>query len=82
MRMAAIASSWRSPPDSAAVSRPSMSSIPACAATSRMRSRDLVARHAQVLRPEGELRLDRGPDDLLGRVLEDGPDGRRRYRGA
>ena len=36
---------------------------------------DLLARDAHVLRTERQLGLDRGPDDLLGRILEDGPDG-------
>ena len=31
---------------------------------------DLLARDAEVLRPERQLRLDRRPDDLLGRVLQ------------
>ncbi|GIW20667.1 MAG: hypothetical protein KatS3mg065_0963 [Chloroflexota bacterium] len=36
---------------------------------------DLGRREAKVLGAEGELRLDRRPDDLAGRVLEDGSDG-------
>ena len=35
---------------------------------------DLFPRQPEVLRPERELGLDGSPDDLLGRILEDGPD--------
>ena len=49
----------------------------ACSATWSDPLADLVPWHAQVLRAEGQLRLDRGADDLLGRVLQDGPDGQR-----
>ena len=34
--------------------------------------RDLVAWHPEVLGPERQLRIDRRPDDLLGRVLQHG----------
>ena len=44
--------------------------MPAASETVADPAPDLLTRHAQVLRPEGHLRLDRRADDLLGRILE------------
>ena len=42
--------------------------------TSRIASRMASRGHGQVLRPEGQLRLDGRADDLAGRILQDGAD--------
>ena len=75
IRIPAAATSWRSPPDRAAVSRPARASISVRSTTVRIRSR-ISARVAcpRFSGPERELRLDRRADDLLGRILEHRPD--------